>query len=328
MITEPKSEVLLTLGCKKKPVFLFLITGLLIGALFFIYKKEEKSFTFIVISDTQKYTMDNPKIFNDQIKWIVKKKDSFNIKFVSHLGDIVQSGGFENKEWEIASKSMSLLEDSNVPYGIIPGNHDVDKVDEPTAGFTKYNEIFALNRFTNKPWFGGNFHEYQNNYQLIQADKIPFIILNLEVDPGDDVLQWANTILSKNKKRKAIITTHAYLQDNINKRSQTPYFRENGNSGENIWVKLIKQNCNVFLVLSGHFHQKDGENRLTSTNNCGQPVHQIVQNYQDRKNGGDGLLRIYKFYPLLKKIQVFTYSPNNNKYESDKNSQFFLSWPI
>ncbi len=315
---------------KIKKIGLFISIGLVLIYIFFIilsFNKKEKSFTFIVLPDTQKYAMNDPEIFNKQTEWIVKNKNSLNIKFVSHLGDIVQGGGWDNNEWKIASGAMLLLEKASIPYSIIPGNHDVDKVDEPNAGFTKYNEIFTLSRFENKPWFGGNFHEYQNSYSLIQVDKTPFIILNLEVDPADDVLQWANTVLTKNKNRRAIVTTHAYLQDSDPKRSQAPHFRKNGNSGEEIWNKLVKNNCNVFLVLSGHFHQDDGENQLTSTNNCDRAVYQIVQDYQGRKNGGEGLLRIYQFYPLIKKIKVFTYSPTKNNYERDKDSQFILSWP-
>ena len=312
----------------KRLLFSSVVTIILISILFYLSRKNSDFFVFIILPDTQKYTMYNPQFFSKQVEWIVTNKDSLNIKFVSHLGDIVQSGGLENSEWETASKAFSLLEKSNIPYGIIPGNHDTDKVDDSTTEFTKYNEIFSLNRFINKSWFGGNFHAYQNNYQLIQVGEIPFIILNLEVDPDGDVLRWADAVLSEYKDRKAVITTHAYLKDDTDERSQVPHFRTNGNSGENIWNKIIINNCNVFLVLSGHFHTNDGENRLISTNDCGAVVYQVAQDYQDRENGGSGLLRIYKFYPKKQKIFVSTYSPVLNQYERDKDSEFILKLPF
>ena len=151
------------------------------------------------------------------------------------------------------------------------------------------------------------------------------LFLNLEIDPTDDDLEWANSILKENQDTQVIVTTHAYLYDDVPERSREPHFRFGGNSGENIWNKLIKKNCNVFLVLSGHFHKSDGENRLTSANQCGKPVHQIVQDYQDRQNGGNGLLRIYAFYPIIKKLVVRTYSTISKKYENNANSLFILN---
>jgi len=312
-----------------KRIFLFTIIVLLISitTAFLILKQQANYFTFIILPDTQKYTMYDPQIFINQTAWIVKNRNNLNIQFVSQLGDIVQSGALENNEWETASKAMSLLEKADIPYGIIPGNHDVDTVDDTSAGFTKYNENFFISRFNTKPWFGGNYQEFQNNYQLISISGINFIIVNLEVDAADDVLEWAGDVLTKYKDRKAIVTMHAYLND-TGERFQTPHFRTKGNSGEQIWQKLIKKECNVILVLSGHAHSGDGENRLTSTNDCGKPVEQIVQNYQDRKNGGNGLLRIYKFYPHKKELYVKTYSPFTNKYEQDQDSEFTLNLPF
>jgi DNA repair exonuclease SbcCD nuclease subunit len=272
--------------------------------------------------------MYNPQIFSNQTEWIAKNKNNLNIKFVSQLGDLVQSGSLVNSEWETASKSLSLLEKADIPYGIIPGNHDMDQVDASSSGSYKYNEILPLNRFNTKPWFGGNYLEYQNNYQLITAGGIDFIFMNVEVDPTDDVLKWADEILSKYKERKAVFTTHAYLQDDTGERSQKPHFRENGNPGEEIWNKVIKHNCNVFLVLSGHFHNKDGENRLVSTNDCGYPVNQVIQDYQGRENSGNGFLRIYKFYPKKHEISVLTYSTTLKKFEWDQNSRFILKLPF
>lgn len=307
-------------------ITLFFLTSLTV--IFYFQNNQKKEFfTFIILPDTQKYTMYSPQVFTSQTEWVVKNKDVLNIKFVSHLGDIVQSGALENGEWETASKAMSLFETADIPYGIIPGNHDIDKVSDSSEGFTKYNQIFPVSRFQNKPWFGGSYHEYQNNYQLVTINKIDFIIMNIEVDPTDDILNWANKVLAENSQRHAIVTTHAYLSDK-GERFKSAIFRANGNSGEQIWEKLIKNQCNVFLVLSGHSHSIDGENNITSTNDCGKSVYQIVQDYQDRIKGGNGLLRIYKFYPNKKELMIYTYSPVSNAYENDKNSKFTLKLPF
>jgi hypothetical protein len=291
---------------------------------FHLIKKNDDFFSIIVLPDTQKYSYEYPEIFCKQTEWIIKNKKKFNILFVSHVGDIVQSGAINNSEWETASKCMKKLE-GIVPYGIIPGNHDADKVDDPDSSFLKYNTIFSPLRFKKYSWYKGFYKGNQNNYQLINVNKnISLLFMNLQVDPTDNDIEWANQILKKNYNSWVIFTTHAYQYDNTKKRSEKPHFRKNGNSGEAIWNKLIKENCNIILTISGHFHQADGENYFASYNKCGKVVHQFVQNYQDRIKGGNGLLRIYNFFPKKNKIIIKTYSVIDNKYEKDFNSDFIL----
>lgn len=274
--------------------------------------------------DTQKYSESNRDIFCNQTEWILKNKRKLNIVFVSHLGDIVQNASLIDDEWQNASKCMSNL-DGVIPYGILPGNHDVDEGDNPTSESNKYNSTFPTSRFSKFSWYGGSYKGNQNNYQLITKNGMELLFLNLEVDPTDDDISWANKILSENKNKRVILTTHAYQHDDIAQRSQEPHFREGGNSGEDIWNKLINKNCNIFLVLSGHFHNLDGENRIESINQCGKVVHQVIQDYQGRINGGNGLLRIYTFSLKEKQIKVKTYSTVTEKYEEDENSQFVLN---
>ena len=51
-------------------------------------------------------------------------------------------------------------------------------------------------------------------------------------------------------------------------------------------------------MLSGHFHDGNaGEANRSDLNRCGEPVQQILTDYQDRANGGDGWLRYYTFDP-------------------------------
>ena len=279
-------------------------------------------FSVVVLPDTQIYSQDFPDLFCQQTAWIVDRRQEQNIVFVTHLGDIVNNGGDATAEWEAALRCMNIL-DPFVPLGIVPGNHDVDNIGDPNPTFNTFNLHFPETKFTNREWYGGNFNRNQNSYQLISASSVNLLFLHLEVDPPDEVLQWASSILQSHPDRKAIVTTHVYLNDASGERSQAPHFRPT-NSAEDIWHKLIAPNCNVFLVLSGHFHDADGENQLRSLNNCGRPVDQIVQDYQDREQGGNGRLRIYQFHPLLGKINVHTYSPVLEQYEVDQDSQFEL----
>ena len=80
-------------------------------------------FTFVVLPDTQYYSQSAPSLFTAQTSWIVANKDALNIKFVSHLGDVVDQGDANATAWNNANSSMSLL-DGQVPYSLTVGNHD------------------------------------------------------------------------------------------------------------------------------------------------------------------------------------------------------------
>ena len=102
-----------------------------------------------------------------------------------------------------------------------------------------------------------------------------------------------------------------------------------GNSGAAIWQKLVQPNCNVFLVVNGHFTDLlDGEANRTDLNACGRPVHAALSDYQGRPNGGDGWLRYYTFTPAANEIRATTYSPTLNAYETDADSSFVLAYDM
>ena len=82
-------------------------------------------------------------------------------------------------------------------------------------------------------------------------------------------------------------------------------------------------------MLSGHEHNGNaGEARRTDNNSCGQPVQQIMTDYQDRANGGDGWLRYYTFNPAAGTMTATTYSPKLGIFETDADSAFTLPFPL
>lgn len=79
-----------------------------------------------------------------------------------------------------------------------------------------------------------------------------------------------------------------------------------GNSGEEIWQKFVRRHENIFMVVCGHI---TGQAKLTSMNDAGKPVHQILTDFQRRERGGNGYLRTLTFVPSRDEIEVETYSP-------------------
>jgi hypothetical protein len=287
----------------------------------------ENEFTIVALPDTQFYSESFPEIFDAQTQWIIQNQNTLNIIFVTHLGDIVQNGALDLIEWQNASNSMSTL-DGIVPYGLVVGNHDMDIVDDPDGVAIMFNQFFPVSKFEHESWWGGNFLENKNSYQLFSVGTLDFIILHLEADAPDEVLSWAGEVLGTYFDRRAIVSTHIYLDPETGQRAvppESPFFRTNGNSGEDIWNKLVKKHCNIFMVLSGHL---SGESLQSTTNDCGNTVFEIVQNYQDLANGGNGWLRYYTLRPSENRIYAFTYSPTLALFETDSNSEFIIDYDL
>ena len=77
--------------------------------------------TLVLLPDTQIYAQNYPGIFDAQTAWILNNARSRNIRYVMHLGDIVNVNSIP--EWKNARDSMGAL-DGKVPYALVPGNHD------------------------------------------------------------------------------------------------------------------------------------------------------------------------------------------------------------
>jgi hypothetical protein len=294
-------------------------------------------FTIIVLPDTQNYAdvrdkrtqkkwniPDQRARFYEQTQWIHDNRKELNIKMVAHLGDIVQHDHPE--EWEIADTAFQTI-DHSVPYILSLGNHDMGCEIKPGTAHsreTKLNNYFPPSRFKDNILYkyGGNIANRSDNYYLtFEGAGINFIILSLEFKPRNETLEWAKKIISSHPNHQFIIVTHAYLMGNGKRFTNDDYDIE-GNSGEEIWQKLVSQHKNIFMVLSGHTAPNS---RLTSEGIHGNQVHQLLADFQFEK-GGQGLLRIMKFIPLENRIDVSTYSPFLKEFKNDSLNKFSLKF--
>jgi predicted MPP superfamily phosphohydrolase len=302
-----------------------------------------ESFTVVVLPDTQcycdtrvKYSAhhwkngDLRRYFIKQTEWARDNRDRLNISFLVHEGDIVQTDYPE--EWEIAKSAMAKL-DGKVPYCLCLGNHDMGfrKTGKNEFSYvtaedrkTRFNEYFPREKFAKTKEFGGTFDQSHDNswYQFEQGD-LKFMVLSLEFQPRDEVLAWAGRIVRQHPDHRVIVLTHSYL-DAKNQRTRTGYAVK-GNLGEQMWQKFVRKHKNIFMVLCGHVL---GEGRLTSAGDHGNPVHQLLSDYQGMNNGGESWLRYLVFHPDKNKIEVFTYNPALDKFRDQPSSRFDLEYPM
>jgi len=276
------------------------------------YKNE--NFTIIALPDTQYYSERYPSIFDNQTQWIIENIESMNIVFVTHLGDLVDHW-WVPEEYENANTSMSKL-DGNIPYGILPGNHDGAELG---GDFYYYNKYFGFERYQNEIWYGGAFQNINtNNYQLFSAAGDNYLILHIQNDPNDEVLTWAGNVIANHPNHRVIVSTHYYIEWS---REGAP----RSDVGNRIWEKLVVPHSDqIFMVLCGHVERERVRTDLVGEHE----VIQMVSDYQDRNNGGNGFLRILTFSPINDKIYVKTYSPYLNKFELDSDSEFTLDYDM
>jgi parallel beta-helix repeat protein len=269
-----------------------------------------ENFTIIVLPDIQGYVKYYPWILDNQTQWIVDNKETFNIAFVTQLGDLVDNND-NQAQWTYANQSLSIL-DGNVPWGVLPGNHDIHD-----GNLTYYNQYFGYDRFNKEAWYGGAYSvgDNANSYQLFSAGGEDYLILHLQYDPSDDVLNWASNIIDRYPERKVIVATHDYLEFvQPNQRSDI---------GEHIWHSLVKSHADqIFLVLCGH---AGAEEFITDKVN-GHVVYQVLADFQNKNSIESGWLRIMEFSPSQNKIFVETYSPLLNQYKNDSASQFTIDY--
>src|SRR5215211_1971552 len=275
-------------------------------------------FTIIVLPDTQHYSDEFPEIYMSQTQWILEHKDDLNIIFVTHMGDIVQHNDTDETEWKAANAAMSLLDDV-VPYGVLPGSHDM----QPGGEAIYYERYFPASRFEEYDWWGDSFDDNHYNYQLFSAGGDDYIIVHTQYCPSDPGMDWANGVLAQWSQRKAIVSTHSYLDTDGSWVKNCQDKSDGDTNGAKMWNQLIKKNRNVFLVLAGHipgFGRRDiFEERV---------VYQLLADYQDMPLGGSGYLRIMTFEPQNDIIRVSTYSPYLDEYLEDSGNKFDLTFDM
>ncbi len=119
--------------------------------------KEE--FSIIVVPDTQFGVQNFPKVFMQQIDWIVENIDPLNIQAVVHVGDQVNVARDE-KQWKTFDAGIKKLDVKNMPVLLALGNHD-----HPS---TLYDKYFPISRYNKQSWWGGQMGgDTDNKYLLI-----------------------------------------------------------------------------------------------------------------------------------------------------------------
>jgi hypothetical protein len=293
------------------------------------------SFTLVVLPDTQWYAESFPEQFEAQTRWIMANRVARNIPFVIHVGDLTNRN--LPAQWENVRRALQHLD--GMPFVVTTGNHDYGRGGDTDTRESGLNEFFTPALFTRQPTFGGLFEpeRLENSYHLFSAGGKEWLVVALEFGPRDAVVDWANRVLAEHPTRRTILVTHAYLYsdntryDHVRRPDHQwnphayPSAKLPGgtNDAQQLWEELVSRHDHIDFVLCGHV-LNEGAARLSSPNPRGHVVHQLMADYQERAQGGEGYLRLMEFLPDGRTVQVKTYSPTLDRYLTDERQEFVL----
>ncbi|UJL45837.1 lamin tail domain-containing protein [Virgibacillus sp. NKC19-16] len=270
-----------------------------------------ENFSMVWMTDTQYYSESYPHIYGQQVEWIEETREALNIEYVFHTGDLVNVYD-DFDQWEVADNAMKVLDDAEIPYGVLAGNHDVHNKDH---NYENYSEYFGEERFEGRSYYGGSYEDNRGHYDLISVNGNDFIMVYMGWGVDDEGIAWMNEVLAEHPNRKAVLNVHEYLLATGNR---SPI-------GDELFEKVVVPNENVFMVLSGHYHNSqtliddiddDGDGSSDRT------VYQLLADYQGGPEGGQGFMRLFHFNMLTDQIEVQTYSPYLDQYNYYDPAEF------
>ena len=155
-----------------------------------------------------------------------------------------------------------------------------------------------------------------------------FVVLHLECNAPAPVLKWADAMMDRYADRLAIICTHMYLGYRTRelykgrkgkKTIPDEWFglmewskchKKDGVTPVKAWETCFSKHRNLILIVSGD----QGPAicwRETQKGVHGNVVHAVMQDYPRTADNQDWL-RLYRFRPDLRQIEVWTWSPQQN----------------
>ncbi len=310
--------------------------------------------TLAVIGDqqfavTRERGFDHLDRFSSQSDWLGANAASLNLRMVMQVGDIVEKAVNED-EWERASAVMAKLDAAThpdgrtgIPWSVAYGNHEIlGVVLRPTfdpAGpgpSARYRHYFGSatgpHRYAGQKEFGGVSRNDLNTWHVIRSGGDPrarsWLMLSLEVDvpgggnpdTGFDAVRWAQGIIDAHPGLPTVIATHVF-EGTRHGPPHRAYLEGFGhNSQREIFDKLVRDNPQVFMVLSGHTSEETHQFR---PNAAGHPVLQMVTDYNKwLGTAGDGFFRLLEIDEPAGVVRVKTYSALLGRHRTDPNSAF------
>ncbi|RVX43751.1 DNA repair exonuclease SbcCD nuclease subunit [Nonomuraea polychroma] len=282
------------------------------------------------------------------VNWIKDNKDQRKISYVAHTGDIIENNirkpadeAMQRQvvgEFEVSSKQHRVLDDADIPNGVIAGNHD-NQAGTETGPEALYNKYYGPSRYQEaaQGWqhaeYGGPWKEgdNQNHYDLFSAGGLDFVVVGLSYGVTREEAEWADSVFKKFAGRNGILLSHDYIVPSTSPDGRGAGFA--APDGSMLYKTVVEKNPNVFLILAGHEHGV-GTNVKPKVGQVGNGVVELLADYQfytvsadrlglteiggykpdDQLQFGASFLRLLQFNVKRAELSVDTYSPLLNDF--------------
>ncbi|MDN3497259.1 metallophosphoesterase [Planococcus sp. APC 4015] len=225
------------------------------------------SFTVATYPDTQQEVFSwAGNRFVNRTKWLVSQADALDLRFVAHIGDVVNFVSDGNPQYVIAETAMDPLEAAGIPYQLSIGNHDTmatgpgggARDSKRTREYQRTTTVF--NQFWKAADYGavaGAFEagKVDNTYSTFSAEGASWLVLNLELWPRVAAVDWAENVIAANPHHNVMIQTHSFLtgSGDIDGAGQSVTRWQYGDSSpQYVYDRLVAPYANVKVVMSGH----------------------------------------------------------------------------
>lgn len=306
---------------------------------------EADEFLVAIIPDTQIYSERVPETFETMMRWIAEHAEEYRIVFVSHVGDIVQSANAED-QWQAARAAYAWVQDIGLPHGFALGSHDLAPMPGADSSCTSrrenfdceataFRENFGPEFYADASWYRGTSPTELSNYQVVQAGDLQLLFLHITMDTPTDEVAWAQTVIDAHPNALAHVTTHRYLYDyRLTTAMPFPLGALSGGrfntltytlgsqglvydtsmEAEQFFFDFVRANPNIWAVHCGHV---DAEFQQVSTNIEGEPIYEMLLDWQNMADGGGGWFRLLLYKPSEDRVEAITFSPLTGEIRRD-----------
>ena len=252
-------------------------------------------FSFVQIGDTQGA---NETQLQSIANFVVNNKNSLNIQYVVHMGDIVEL--YQNEtDWEIKNAAFSQLT-SVVPFGWLAGNH------EGESQFYIGDDYYAFN-VSNYPDMTSSYDQGRNTAQYFNFGSTEILFVNLDFFANETAFQRFVNLYQQYDRATVVFSTHSYLD------FTGTYI------GDTVNATYLDAYPRVKLVLCGHLpyalnQQINGRNEIRFDY---QPIPGFFPDFSD-------YVRVYTVFDDGT-VDAWTYSQLRDEFLTDSANQFSFS---
>lgn len=253
--------------------------------------------------------------FRNRSQWLASNKDTLDIRFVTHSGDVTNWGERDEHQYRIASEGLKPLDDAGIPYSLSIGNHDTRAVGCPGGGACPGNvpamarETPLFNQYFNTRFrnIAGRFEagKVDNHYSLFEAGGAKWMVLVLELWPRQVAIDWAKGVVAAHPQHNVIVVTHSYLN------GDGSIYGSNGGYGstspQHLFNTFIRVYPNIRMVFSGHVG--NAASRVDTGAN-GNKIVSFLETFHSP--GGSNPVRIVEIDTAANSLSTLIYSPATN----------------